>query len=316
MNRLVMTIGMALACAAANGCAWLESKAERQAVAAQQWVDQARTAENRLDLCEATECLGRAVDINPTDVEAHRQLGEVLSKQGRYDEALRHLEYAAARDPHDVLVWIALTRALIEQHDPLKAAEAIEQALALEPSNAEALMLQAHLFELRGELEQARMVYNRVLIIHPKHTDGSLKLAALQLQLGFPERAAPLFRSIAHRSDVTAQQRNDAEWQLGIAYGAMQRWPDASATLQNAIANRDASADDWYRLAYAHFQQGHYALSQQALSEALQQDTRHAGAQNMAAALRRVAAAQHEIQHAMYADRLNVPAPSGWNDAG
>lgn len=51
------------------------------------------------DLNTAYEKLSRAVDINPNDATVQANLGEVLLKQGKLEEAKGHLEKAFQLDP-------------------------------------------------------------------------------------------------------------------------------------------------------------------------------------------------------------------------
>ncbi|MZG53524.1 MAG: hypothetical protein F3744_05625 [Nitrospinae bacterium] len=50
---------------------------------------------------KAGEILKRAVLIKPLDAELHRMLSEVEEKRGKFDEAIRHLQYSILADPSD-----------------------------------------------------------------------------------------------------------------------------------------------------------------------------------------------------------------------
>jgi tetratricopeptide (TPR) repeat protein len=89
--------------------------------------------------------IGRAVGasdfrvrVNLNDAEAHRDLAELYTKQGREDEAFAELAIASWLDPDEALTLVALGRSHMAAHRDLDAIEALERAVALGPNLREA----------------------------------------------------------------------------------------------------------------------------------------------------------------------------------
>ena len=81
---------------------------------------------------EAREALEKALEIREDIAIAHRTLGEVLMGLGHADQALEHLETAAAMYPDDRKVQAALARTYERAGEPARARAAAEKARRLE----------------------------------------------------------------------------------------------------------------------------------------------------------------------------------------
>ena len=93
-------------------------------------------------------------------------------------------------------------------------------------------------------------------------------IAALHLQQGEGQLAAPLLRSIIDSGDAAAGRRNRAQWLLGQCYSAEGRWSDAARALGAGIAGR-GDARDWYDLANACWRAGDLRGADLALRQSL-----------------------------------------------
>jgi tetratricopeptide (TPR) repeat protein len=74
--------------------------------------------------------------VNPTDIEALRNLGLIARLIGRLDEARATLERLVARLPNDAGVWLMTGEVLLSSNDPERAGRAFARARALDPRNA------------------------------------------------------------------------------------------------------------------------------------------------------------------------------------
>lgn len=87
---------------------------------------------------------------------AHHQLGRLLAWQGRYEEAVEHLRYAAARMPRAPDVPFDLAQALSRTGALDDALAYYRRALELNPRNYKARYGLARLLQRRGEREAAK----------------------------------------------------------------------------------------------------------------------------------------------------------------
>ncbi|MFH1302966.1 MAG: tetratricopeptide repeat protein [Planctomycetota bacterium] len=235
-----------------SGCtSWRQKMAVRDSES-QDLVEQVRVATESGRQEQAAELLKQAVSSNPNNAAVRQQLSEFLITNGYSEEAMQQLKKTMVLTPDDPKPYIDLAYLLHEKKQYTDALKNLELGLKLDPTNIRALILKGELEEL-AELNPAAVeTYHRVLQVDPYNIVSRLKLAALQIKQGEPNRATPILRPICHNTGATIDQRAEAQWLLGVAYGAEQRWSDSVASLELALKQRtDVSADDWYRVAYA-----------------------------------------------------------------
>lgn len=79
------------------------------------------------------------------------QLGELLRKEGRPDEAVRILSEGLEKHPRYVAAWVSLGRALLTLGNHQQAEEALERALELDPENGVAARVVGEAAIARGD---------------------------------------------------------------------------------------------------------------------------------------------------------------------
>ena len=107
-------------------------RAERAAVA-QGWFERALAAERTGDLPGAIEACRTSLALHESNAPVHSNLGWVLQKAGRPDEAIREHRRAIELDPALASAHYGLGTALAERGDAAGAAAAFRRYLALEP---------------------------------------------------------------------------------------------------------------------------------------------------------------------------------------
>ena len=85
--------------------------------------------------------LEEAVKINPSLAAAQKELGYLLARNGDSAGAVEHYQQAVKAEPVWVDAWINLSAALAVESRFPEAREAVEMALRLDPSNAQARKL-------------------------------------------------------------------------------------------------------------------------------------------------------------------------------
>lgn len=282
------------------------------AVDARQLSEQARTAVEQGDRQLAEALLRESLDVDPENAAAHQQLANLLIADGQSHLAAEHLLVAMEQDPTEPQCHIELASLLMEQGRLREAGPVLEAALELDPRCPAALLLQGKLHLQQGQRGEALETLHRVLACDPDNIDARLEIAGIQLEESRPRQAAPLLRSVTVAQDATTEQRAAACWQLGIAYGAEERWVETVETLSDGMAARNAPvADDWYRLAYARYRSGDASGAVQDLGTVLQIDPAHQDARAMMSALRVPVADRSGITRVNFSLR-NIPVPAGW----
>jgi Flp pilus assembly protein TadD len=249
-----------LACAGCGSTATLPKKAlELNALGAQ--------ALARGDLGGAEARLSVALEYSPRFVEAWVNLGYVELGRGSFEQARR--DFLRARDlnqdipaPHHALGVLA------EAEGKLQQAEAFYRAaLKVDPGFAPARANLARSLFSRGQYENAREQFERLVAVRPGEVRGWAGEVESLLELAREGEARAVLASARERlGDVPALMLLVAREQLVSA-----DWEDAEATLAPLTGQRDrASAGEaWAWLAVARIGKGDRAGAEQASRAAL-----------------------------------------------
>jgi len=128
------------------------------------WVNVARARLQEGNLAGAEAMLRAALKIDGRLAKTHFFLGTVLKNDGRYDEALEHLQIAASQYPRDRVVRNQLGRVLFLQRRFEEAIVEFKRALDVDPEDLQAhysLML-CYQGTARADLaERERVLYER-----------------------------------------------------------------------------------------------------------------------------------------------------------
>ncbi len=139
MRRTVLVIAVGLACLASGAHAGGMSRKQKQIERALWTAEYYLLREN--DLPAAAREYQRVLAMDPKHVAAGLMLAELHGRQGKPKKAVAVLESLAKRAGKDPSVWRSLGRARAQLGDSPAAVAAYRKALALDPSDAEALTL-------------------------------------------------------------------------------------------------------------------------------------------------------------------------------
>jgi tetratricopeptide (TPR) repeat protein len=89
----------------------------------------------------------------PNDSKPLSELHALLKEQGREDDALKAIEEAVDRDPHDVTLWLALASHRLSMLQNELAEKAYLRAISIQPDNSAANIGLALCFELTNRTE-------------------------------------------------------------------------------------------------------------------------------------------------------------------
>jgi tetratricopeptide (TPR) repeat protein len=180
---------------------------------------------SRNDASSAIDYAERAILMNPDNLDAHRLLSEVLTRQ------LARSEAGISRE--------LLDRAILEW----------EHVVRLAPGERAAYLTLGRLYRVIGDPERAMAVYRDFLRVEPASEEGAVSLAELQVEAGNPEEAVSILRDfVASRPDSGA-----ALALLGDIYYQMGDYPNAADALESALELAPDNRELLARLAEALF---------------------------------------------------------------
>ena len=146
--------------------------------------------------------------------------------------------------------------------DALKACSA---AVRTQPKNLEFLYLKATLHGMRGETEQARQYFRRVLKHAPNHAVTHHALGSVLQSEGRLQEAVQCFRKAVQLQPDFTKARND----LGVANQLLGRLDEAAASYRAVLAQQPGHALTWYNLGCVLQQQDNPGEAERCLREAL-----------------------------------------------
>ncbi len=126
---------------------------------------------------------------NPTARFAHRNLGEALSAEGRWDEALAAFRVAAEQAPDDDRDHSNVGAALVVLDRLDEAEERLRHALSLDPKSAYALQNMASLAVRRERHGEALDLYRRLVEVDPRNPSAHHGVGTALYFLGRPAEA-------------------------------------------------------------------------------------------------------------------------------
>lgn len=147
-------------------------------------------------LREAEAGFRQAVALNPTLVEAHTHLGNVLREQGELDAAEVSYRRALALEADEAGAHIGLGNVLNDRGDPQGALDCYRHALALNHNIAEAHNNCGNALNDLGRLEEALACYRQALALMPDLVQARNNIAVVLRNQGKLQEAEAIFRQI------------------------------------------------------------------------------------------------------------------------
>lgn len=142
-------------------------------------------------LTQAESLYNQCLDLNPDHVECHRGLAVLLTETGRVDRAFTLLRNWAVRSPTNAEARVELARLYEEYGDPRSAEQALNEALALDTRNWRAHAALGRLREQAGDYAQALRSYQMAYALNRFQPELQRQIAALQARVGPTQMAAP-----------------------------------------------------------------------------------------------------------------------------
>jgi tetratricopeptide (TPR) repeat protein len=124
--------------------------------------------------------LAHSAAVAPGSALVEYDLGSDLARAGRLAEAELHLRVALAVQ-ETALAHTQLGNVLARERRPQEARQEYEQAVGLAPGDVEALLDLARAYEAEGRFRDARRAYERVLEVAPPSLDGVRRQVAALL---------------------------------------------------------------------------------------------------------------------------------------
>jgi len=132
---------------------------------------------------------------DPQNAEAYFMLGLNFREMGATKQAINSFQTAVENDPELIDAWLILG-SLYEEKKDLRAIDFYNSAVAVDPSNIQALHSKAYYLQNHGKIEEALSIYDQINQIDMDYKEAHLNKGILYLELKNNERAFEEFNII------------------------------------------------------------------------------------------------------------------------
>lgn len=200
---------------------------------------------------EAEAAFRRAVELDPRLAQAHANLGHVLRATGRHDAALAAFRAALAQEPRLLSAWAGLGQSQLALRDASGAVTSFERALALKPGDARLRFLLGTALLDTGAFARAEAELKAVAGVLPMPETWCNLGRAIIGQERWGDALEPLDAALRLKPDMT-----EAHFNRALAFFALDRLPDAIASLERTVAADARWPHAWRRLGDARLELG------------------------------------------------------------
>jgi protein O-GlcNAc transferase len=170
--------------------------------------------------------------------------GVELAKQGEFAQAATYFQQAIALNPTEAEFHNNLGITLIEQGKPTEAIACYQQALTLNPNYAQAYYNLGNTFKEQGQFEQAAEAYQQAINLNPNIASIHLNLGNVYQERGQFTQAITCYQRALTLSPINA----NIYLNFGIALRRQGKFIDAIDWLQRALSFNNNLAEAHYNL--------------------------------------------------------------------
>jgi tetratricopeptide (TPR) repeat protein len=226
-------------------------------------------------LREAQNDAEEALRQNPNDVNAHRMLARIFtrqigdSQQNRIDESMlkksiEQYQKITELDPKDTDSWLMLGRLQKVAQNSVDAEKAYQKVLDIEPDNEDALTGLAMVYADLGQNEQAALILKKLSDKNPSAKSLRALASAYEQMREFPMAAETLKRALElNPPDAADVKRELAQNQMFAA-----KYRDALKTYQEIVEEEPSDAQSYLRISQIYIQLKDFAKAREASEKA------------------------------------------------
>jgi len=170
--------------------------------------------QQRGDIEKSEEYFRRAIRLDPDNAPAHNNLGNILSFQGKGDEAIREYEKAVSNIlyPTPEFGYYNMGREYARRKELPKAELMYRRAIAMSPSFVDAYRGLAMVQIEQGQGKESIRTLERLVEVAPSHARGWMDLGSLYLRFDRKKEALEAFRNAMANTGDTALRAEAARY--------------------------------------------------------------------------------------------------------
>lgn len=192
---------------------------------------------------------------NPTNANFNANMGAVLQKENRLDEALSYYKKAESYDPSNINTRINVGTLYQQKEDYRTAIKAYESVLILYPDNVMANLYRAQCYEKLGDDKIAQEGYKKVLAVDPEN-----EIIKKQMIENVKKASTPLQFVEYVKTNIPKDSQADIIYEYAIELHKANKTDEAIYMYKETIALTEGklNAEIFVNIALAQAQTGHY----------------------------------------------------------
>ena len=197
----------------------------------------------------------KKLEQEPTNANFYANMGAVLQKENRLEDALSYYKKAESYDPSNINTRINVGTLYQQKEDYRTAIKAYESVLILYPDNVMANLYRAQCYEKLGDDRIAQEGYKKVLAVDPEN-----EIIKKQMIENVKKSSTPLEFLEYVKVNVPKKNQSDVVYEYAIELHKANKIDDAIYMYNEAIALTDGhpSAEIYVNIALAQAQNGKY----------------------------------------------------------
>ena len=201
---------------------------------------------------EAERQLRELVKRVPDEKRFLLMLGQILNQEGKGKEALEFFDRATALPGDDATAWYGRAQTLQTMGRAAEAEEAVDRSLARQPSGA-AYLLKTDLLRIRGDLEEARAVLEKVPASILREPRGACVATYVWYMSREPEKMLAALSNMPGDYVSNNVYEGPKGWFVGLAHElagrpeeARAEWRLAAQAIDQRLVNQPKAANLFY----------------------------------------------------------------------
>ena len=162
-----------------------------------------KSVDNKDVLYSLERIYKKKLDANPNDADTIANLGAILQKQNKFDEALSFYQKAESIDPSNINTRLNVGTLYQQKGDNKTALVAYDSVLVLHPDNVQANLYKAQCLSALGESKMAQNYFKKVLSLDPNNEYAQNEMFTSAKATMTPAQFADYVKKNANGADVT-----------------------------------------------------------------------------------------------------------------
>jgi eukaryotic-like serine/threonine-protein kinase len=201
-------------------------------------------------LAEAVANCKRAIEIDPRLPATHNTLANIHEASGQRDLALQEFQRVLDINPRDAGALTGLARTYENSGRLTDAETTYQKASALRPDSWDMLDELGSFYDRQGKYQQAIDQYKKALVLTPDNAQVYLNMGATYLDWGRPEDLKAAEKAL--QQSISLHPSYPAYSNLGLLYLSLQRYAEAAAITEKALALNGNDYQVWNNLVIAY----------------------------------------------------------------